>query len=235
MMIRITCPQCHTRCRLQSDQEISDSSQGRCPECKHIFIIPPGVNREKSPPDKNSVKAKNAGLKPGVKRFNLKNFLASTLPPRTKARFWIFSGLSLAILLSAVFWGPTEKTSPRSKLNVAAKTYPSTPTEPTKLNLDPLAQAKAIAQIKHHALVGDADIVLKDRQLQLALLVADSTPVTYAERLGRQFAHYLKEQLSKTAPQKQPPSIEVSVYYPGGTRIEVATNDQNGEEEVLPK
>ena len=234
--MRITCPQCHARCRLKSDNEINDSSQGKCPECDHIFIIPPGVNREKAATDDRSDKQKKAGFKPDFKIAGIKKIIALTPPSRKTSLFLVFSGLSLTILLTALFFGPREASSPRPRpgQEIASTTTSPTP-KPAKLSLTPQARAKAIAQIKHHALVGDADITIKNNQLQLALLVSGNTPVTYAERLGRQFAHYLKEQLTETHKQSREPPIKISVYYPGGTRIEVATNGQSGEEEVLPE
>ncbi|HIE07968.1 MAG TPA: hypothetical protein EYP64_07975 [Desulfarculaceae bacterium] len=115
------------------------------------------------------------------------------------------------------------KTVPEPKLKPAK-------TETVKLELAPETRARAIAQIKHHALVADADINIYDQQLQLALLVSEKTPVSYSERLGRQFVHYVKELIPKERPQ---PSFLISVYYPDGTRIEVTTNDQFLEEEVI--
>ena len=229
--MRITCPQCHTRCRVKTDTTINDASQGKCPECGHIFPIPPGVIREEPTTGNHSGKQKKAGFDPGFKIADIKSFLGRIPLTGKTSLFWVFSGLSLAILLAALFFGPGKASQPQR--DIAAKPSPTTAKQPTKPNLTP--QAKAIAQIKHHALVGDADISITNHHLQLALLVAGNTPATYAERLGRQFAHYLKEQLTATHQREREHIIKVSVYYPNGTRIEVATNDQSGEEEVLPK
>ncbi len=224
--MRITCPQCHTPCRLKNDTAINDASQGKCPECGHIFPIPPGVIREEPTTGKRSGKQKKAGFDPDFKIAAIKSFLGRIPPTGKTSLFWIFSGLSLAMLLAALFFGPEKTLRPQPDL--AAK-------QPTELNLTPQAKAKALAQIKHHTLVGDADISITDNYLQLALLVAGNTPTTYAERLGRQFAHYLKEQLTATDQPERKLIIKVSVYYPSGTRIEVATNDYRGEEEILPQ
>ena len=114
---------------------------------------------------------------------------------------------------------PKEKETPphHTEQNAAASSSFITTEPPAKLSLTPQARSKAIAQIKHHALVGDADISIAGNHLQLALLVAVNTPVTYAERLGRQFGHYLNEQLTATKHQTQKPAIKISVYYPSGT------------------
>ena len=233
--MRITCPQCHSRCRLKADTAISDTSQGKCPECGHIFNLPPGTSRQESTSSNHSNKAKKTGFDPGFKIPALGNFLRP-LPTSGKALlFWIISGLSLTLLIAALLIGQKATPPPGPGQYATVNASPVTAEPPAKLNLTPQARSKAITQIKHHALVGDADISISNNQLQLALLVSANTPVTYAERLGRQFAHYLKEQLTVTHEEKQKTAIKVSVYYPGGTRIEVTTNDQSGEEEVLPK
>ena len=233
--MRITCPQCHSRCRLKTDTAINDASQGKCPECGHIFHLPPGTSQEESTTSDHSGKAKKAGFDPGFKMPDIGNFLRPLLASRKALLFWVVSGLSLALLVAALLIGQKETPPPRPEQNAASSSSSATTELRAKLSLTPQARAKAISQIKHHALVGDADISVSDNQLQLALLVSGNTPVTYAERLGRQFAHYLREQLTATHKQEQKPAIKVSVYYPGGTRIEVTTNDQSGEEEVLPQ
>ncbi|MCK5540398.1 MAG: hypothetical protein KAI69_05670 [Deltaproteobacteria bacterium] len=224
--MRITCPQCHTRCRLKADTK-TNPSQGKCPECGHIFSIPPGVGREETDVGKSSEKLKKTGFGPG--------FLKSISISGKTSLFWIVSGFCLVILVSALLISPDKTPLPHPGQKVTSNASPTTTETPAKLSLPPDARSKAIAQIKYHALVGDAEISISGNQLQLALLVSGNTPITYAERLGRQFAHYLKEQLTATHQPNREPSIKISVYYPGGTRIEVATNDQSGEEEVLPK
>ena len=233
--MRITCPQCHSRCRLKTDKSISDSSQGKCPECGHIFPIPPGVNREDPTTDNRSAKQKKAGFVPGFKLPEIISFPKLLRSSGKTSLFWFFSGLCLIILLTVIFVGSRKTPPPRPEQSAASKSSPVAAKPPARLSLPPHAKAKAIALIKHHALVGDADINISDNQLQLALMVSGNTPVTYAERLGRQFAHYLKEQLADVKQASRETPIRISVYYPGGTRITVTTNDQSGEEEVLPK
>ena len=233
--MRITCPQCHTRCRLKDDTKTGNPSQGKCPECGHIFPIPPGVSREETDVGKSSEKLKKAGFGPGFRLFDIASFLKPIPASGKTLLFWIVSGFCLVILVSALLISPGKTPLPDPKQKVISNSSPTTIETPANLSLPPNARSKAITQIKYHALVGDAEISISGNQLQLALLVADNTPVTYAERLGRQFAHYLKEQLSKTKQLSQETPIKVSVYYPGGTRIEVATNGQSGEEEILPQ
>ncbi|MCD6535095.1 MAG: hypothetical protein J7L25_13620 [Deltaproteobacteria bacterium] len=232
----ITCPQCHSRCRLKNDTTTSDLSQGKCPECGHIFPIPPGINREPSAKNQTN-KTKQNGGKTGFKLPGIESLLR---PLRISGRttfLWLFSGFGVIILLAIIFIGSQKIPPPRIEKNLASSSIPAPAktTTTTKLSLPPQSMATAIAQIKHHALVGDADISITGNYLQLALLVAGNTPVTYAERLGRQFGHYLNEQLTATKQQKQMPAIKISVYYPSGTRIVVASNDQSGEEEILPQ
>lgn len=232
--MRITCPKCHSRCRLKSDTEISDLSQGKCPECGNIFPIPPGVIREPSTEERAN-KQKKAGCKTGCKLPDIENLLRPLRLSGRTSFLWLISGFCLIILLAVIFIGPQQTSPPEIKKNLTSSSSPTTAKTPTKLSLDPESKTKAIAQIKHHALVGDADISIADNHLQLALLVAGNTPAAYAERLGRQFAHYLKEQITATKRQKQTPDFKISIYYPSGTRITVATNNQSGEEEVLPQ
>ena len=230
--MRITCPQCHSRCRLKTDAGIGDLSQGKCPECGHIFTIPPSVSQEPAA-DNHSDKPKKAGFGFAFKLPDIASFPEFFLSSRKTPLFWLVTGLSLAILVIALFTD-SRKTPPlRLGQNAASSSSPTAAETPARLSLAAQARTKAIAQIKHHALVGDADISINGNQMQLALLVSGNTPVTYAERLGRQFAHYLKEQLTTTHRQDRKPAIKVSVYYPGGTRIAVTTNDQSGDEEVL--
>ena len=236
--MRITCPQCHSRCRLKNDMATSDLSQGKCPECGHIFPIPPGINREPSAKNQTN-KTKKTGCETGFK-LPIPNIesLPRALRFSGRASFlWLFSGFGVIILLAVIFIGAQKIFPPRIEKNLASSSVPAptkTPTT-TNLSLTPQSKATAIAQIKHHALVGDADISITGNHLQLALLVAGNTPATYAEQLGRQFAHYLKEQLTTPQLQKPEPAFKISVYYPSGTRITVATNNQSGEEEVLPQ
>ncbi|MCD6291958.1 MAG: hypothetical protein J7M09_00705 [Deltaproteobacteria bacterium] len=234
--MRITCPQCHSRCRLKNDSEISDSSHGRCPECGHIFLIPPGANREVSTADQSlNHKQKKAGSKTSFQGSDTTTFRKPFQLSGRASLLWLGSAICLIVLLTITLIGPGKTSHPKVE-NKPAPSSSSTIVETvTNLTLDHQAGIKAIAQIKHHALVGDADISIADDHLQLALLVAGNTPVAYAERLGRQFVHYLKEQLTKTRQTPQKPAIQISVYYPGGTRIAVATNDQSSEEEVLPQ
>lgn len=232
--MRITCPQCHSRCRLKSDTAISGLSQGKCPECGHIFPIPPGVNQEPSAEDQTR-KQKKAESKTGFKRPDITTLLKPLRLSGRASWLWIISCFCLSIILAVIFIGPAKISPPKIEKQTASSSSPTTAKAATNLSLTPQTTAKAISQIKHHALVGDADISITGDHLQLALLVAGNTPVAYAERLGRQFAHYLKEQLTATKQQTQTQDFKISVYYPSGTRIVVASNDQSGEEEVLPQ
>ncbi|MBN2808362.1 MAG: hypothetical protein JXR80_02590 [Deltaproteobacteria bacterium] len=237
----ITCPQCHTRCRLKNDQTIPDSGLGTCPKCNHTFIIPPGTIQDERDGNDLAAGPKKAGLKPGFKIADMKNLSDWLASAGKKTGLWIFAGLGLALLLSTFFFwpkgvsGPESETRPEQEARIETKPALSRPTPEIPLKLATATKAKVIALIKHHALVGDADISVCGGQLQLALLVAGKTPATYAERLGRQFANYLQAQLAAVPQPSQPFPVAVSVYYPEGTRIEVTTTDQGGEEEVLPK
>ncbi len=234
--MHITCPQCHIRCRLKTDTEINDSSQGKCPECGHIFIIPPGTVRENPTNGERSEKSKKTWFTPSFKTADITKIFHNPIQAFRKIPFvWLISGLAAAVILSTFFFG-SENTQPtHPQQNLSAKRAHAIPPALTKPSITSVARTKAIDQIKHHTLVGDADISIANNQLQLALLVAGNTPVAYAERLGRQFAHYVKAQLTATDQPRQKPDIKVSVYYPSGTRIEVATNDQSGDEEILPQ
>lgn len=228
------CPKCHTRCRLKADT-IGNPSQGKCPGCGHIFTIPPGIDPEEVNVDNSSEKLRKTGFGPGPKLSDTANFPKSTPTSGKTSLFWIVSGFCLIILVTALLVSPRKAPQPQPEQKVTSNASPTTIETPAILSLPSDARNKAISQIKYHALVGDADISISKNQIQLSLMVSGNTPITYAERLGRQFAHYLKEQLTATHQQNQEPSIKVLVYYPGGTRIEVATNNRSGEEEVLPE
>jgi len=238
-MIRLTCPECHSRCRLKTEQSKQNFSYGRCPACGHRFPLPATGDQQdiiKIEPDKSQKE----------NRKQLKRIWKDVTRERTlgliKNPLFISSlGLVLVLLLLAISLRSNRPVTSIQKNNqtqintLRGKTAPESELKPAKtetveLELTPETRARAIAQIKHHALVADADINVYDQQLQLALLVSDKTPVSYSERLGRQFVHYVKELIPKEQPQ---PSFLISVYYPDGTRIEVTTNNQFLEEEVI--
>ena len=222
--MRITGPQCHSRCRIKGNTAISDLSQGKCPECGHLFPIPPGLNRGAS----TSTGARTVNQPTTATHFK-------SLQLSRASWIWLISGFCLTALLAIIFVVPAKTPPQKIKKNLASSSSQTTAKTPTKSSLTPEAQAKVITQIKHHAQVGDANISIAGDQLQLALLVTTNTPVIYAERLGRQFAHYLQAQITTTEQQQQKPAIKISVYYPSGTRIAVAANNQSDEEEVLPQ
>ena len=208
--IQITCPSCHTRCQLKGEAGKSLASRGKCPECGHIFPIPPGLKESGE---------NGAGT--------------SEISDRHRYRRFLPAGLVLLFLAGA---GLLFALSPHPVPKPPATTTATTPTPPATaipLSLDPEIRSETLARIRQHALVGDAGIRLEHDRYRLSLLVSRNTPPTYAEELGRQFAFYLERRLQQKAAPVFP--IEVSVYYPGGTRLEVARHQHDGEEEVLPQ
>ncbi|MCK5914858.1 MAG: hypothetical protein KAG92_01865 [Deltaproteobacteria bacterium] len=155
--------------------------------------------------------------------------------------FPVFAGLMLALLFILIRLNsnrpvtppitPVVKESqPEISLPQAQTTLEPTVEKPVEIQLDPETKTRAIDSIKHHALVADAAINIRDQQIQPALLVSSKTPVTYAKSLGRQFAHYIKEIIPGNQPK---PVFLVSVYYPDGSRIEVTNNNKVLDEEII--
>jgi hypothetical protein len=239
-MIRLTCPECHSRCRLKSDETSHNFSYGRCPACGHRFPLPPADEQHNIVPtgsEKSGADNRNqwGKIRKAVVKAKITELIRNPL-------FISACGLIMALLLLTIsltsnrevtVTSTTKKTSLKTTISksqaVPSPTLQTVKLKPVKLKLDLETGARAIAQIKHHALVADADINIHDQQLQLSLLVSDKTPVSYSERLGCQFVHYVKELI----PKEQHPSFLVSVYYPDGTRIEVTINDQFPEEEII--
>ncbi len=238
-MIRLTCPECQSRCRINRDRLTDITSHGRCPQCGHRFPLPPSVGKIDN--EQNEFENINGTQEKNFSEI-LKVFIRKKIPGLIKNPFFIApAGIGLALILLIIFISsdrpepPLAKESRKSVSTVKTQTIPAPQTktaivEVEEFRLDPQIRTRAITQIKHHALVADADIILDDQQLQLALLVAGNTPPSYSERLGCQFAHYIKELIPKGRPQ---PSFLVSVYYPDGTRLEVPICDQPFEEEII--
>jgi hypothetical protein len=204
--IQITCPHCRTRCRLKGEAGKTPASRGKCPECGEVFPIPPGVRKNPEDTTDTSGSPKNRNLR-------------------------IAAGLLALLLVGGGLWAASDYHQPEPPARTAA---PARPAAKPGLDLDPGLKSELITRIKQHALVGDAGISLdrKRGRYRLYLLVSRNTPPTYAGELGRQFAYYLEQQLKKNS--APVPPIKVSVYYPGGTRLEVARNQHDGEEELLP-
>jgi len=227
-MIRVICPKCHSRCRLRKDLLSSNINRGKCPKCGHFFSLPKLGNRTND---------KELSQKPG-KKYVPDSFRTRTL--------LICSGVILLLFCVIIFSSAKHTTThtpqkkykdnPAKKIHAAATSKPSAkkavspkPVSET-LQLDLQAKNRAILSIKHHALVADAEITSRDQEIQLALLVSDKTPITYASSLGRQFAHYVKELIPADQPK---PTFKVSVYYPDGTRVVVTTSNETKDEEVI--
>jgi len=207
----LKCPHCQARCRIKNNSgNVSSSGLGKCPSCGRLFPVPPGLR--KAP-------AKTATEKP-------ENSTRQFQPGRIILACVIICGL----LATALYTG--FKTAQKSRRPATPRTDKKTFARPP---LPPALADRAIAHIKQHALVGDAAIsVAADGRLFLSLMVTANTPAAYAERLGQQFAYYLEKQYRQDLKLTTPPPLSVSVYYPAGTRIEVAISSHDGEEEVLP-
>jgi predicted Zn finger-like uncharacterized protein len=237
-MIHLTCPECHSRCRLRKDQLNSSINQGKCPNCGHFFPIPPlgeKFDDEQYPTQDNTAESRQIISAKLKEKF--KYYLQTPLVP-------VAAGLILVLFCIIILFGsnhPVTSTPEKRQQVISVQKTHITPEAtdenpvgakitPAVLEISQEGRTKAITSIKHHALVADANINIENQQLQLALLVSDKTPVTYAEKLGRQFTHYVKEIIPDNLPE---PTFLVSVYYPDGTRVEVTTNDEIQDEEVI--
>ena len=212
--IRITCPGCHTRCRLRLEPGKNPASHGKCPECGEVFPIPPGLR-------------KDCEQEARARRMPRKLLLAGLLLLLPAAAFFFFNPAPSSAP------GIPAADAPLAAPGRATETPAATGAPTATLRLDPALRSTVIARIKRHALVGDAGIAVDRNRYRLFLLVSRNTPPGYAEELGRQFAAYLENQLQKrSAPI---PPLEVAVYYPGGARLEIARSRHDGEEEILPR
>lgn len=246
-MIRLTCPECQSQWYLDKNQTDGSFSHGRCPECGHLIPIPPASelqNNQLRP--ENKAKSHNFADSPGQKipstRQKCKSSSKKQLFHYIKTPlFPVFAGLMLALLFIVIQLNSYRAVTPpitpavkESKPEISSPqshiTLDPAAEKPVELQLDPEAKTKAIDLIKHHALVADAAINIRDQQIQPALLVSSKTPATYAKSLGRQFAHYIKEIIPDNQPK---PVFLVSVYYPDGSRIEVTSNNKVLDEEII--
>ncbi|RLB73273.1 MAG: hypothetical protein DRH03_03470 [Deltaproteobacteria bacterium] len=239
--MRLTCPHCQSLCRLKDDRLNSRAKQGRCPNCGNLFPLPPN-NIEQTPTtnhqqpaieraETNKTNQPESNDKNSAQ--NSKHYLQELTRPTIKtSALLLFTGLCLTLSL-AIFLTSSNKPLPAAK-EKQQKNTSQTHTQPEPkitLQLSQKTRDKTISLIKHHALVTDASININRQQFELALLVSGKTPVSYSERLGRQFAHYIKTELTTNDRTKS--TFLVSVYYPDGTRVEVTTNDNNMDEEII--
>jgi len=227
--MRLTCPHCQSLCRLKDDRLNSRVKRGKCPNCGNLFPLPlrsdsqtPGTSKQQPISDLVKIdKTKQPEFNDKTSEQNSKNYFQKLTRPTIKtSALLLFTGLCLTLSL-AIFLTFSNKPLPSAKEKQPEIT----------LQLSQKTRNKTISLIKHHALVTDASIYINRQQFELAILVSGKTPVSYSERLGRQFAHYIKTELSKNDRTKS--AFQVSVYYPDGTRVEVATNDNNMDEEII--
>jgi hypothetical protein len=245
--IRIICPHCHTRCRLQQRTGQKPVSQGKCPECGKPFPIPPGIRsspekhpKGKSLPARLKTTTGNDSEQPATPtsankvQSNAKKIIPEQLVDNPLT--WLGAGMLLMLGIALILILAPSRTPATIATETTLPTKAATQiksSKPALVSIPDKVRKQAITRIKEHALVGDAAIYPENERIDLALLVNPNTPPTYAERLGRQFAYYFRKQFG-TISQPVPP-LEVSVYYPTGTRIKVAVSHHNGEEEVLPE
>ena len=241
--MRLTCPHCQSLCRLKDDRLNSRAKRGKCPNCGNLFPIPANeieqgaasANRQTTlkQSSKNSRHDRNLSADSPTEPNSQKNFLKQTRPTIRSPLSLTITGISLLIILLAITLlnlNQPNRAPQKKRAKAIAQPRPVPLPAPT-LELAPTLKTKVISLIKHHALVTDAGININKQQFELALLVSEKTPVSYSERLGRQFAHYIKNEL--TPDNKAKATFMVSVYYPDGTRIEVTTNDNNMDEEII--
>ncbi|MBN2705865.1 MAG: hypothetical protein JXR89_05425 [Deltaproteobacteria bacterium] len=232
--MKITCPRCHNQCFLQEKTGPRDNATLVCPTCGHSIIIPPGTLRrqgQKTDPQ-TSTKKSQEDLKPQKPVFRESPELRR-LSSSPNLLFWLLSGIGLIFLAIILMLGPQERrlsenTTKQDSSTLATTAVGTSPPPPNQQK-----QQEALRLIKKHALVRDADISSVNNTLHLALLVTDKTPVSDAERLGRSFAHYLFDGIDIGEMPQNP--VQISVYYPQGSRVTVAINKitHEKEEEIL--
>ena len=237
--MRLACPHCQSLCRLKEDRLNSRAKQGRCPNCGNLFQIPPNSYEQipdanKQQPILDQVKTdKQPKSRDKTSEQNFKNHFQRLSRPTVKSpALVLITGLCLTLSIVIIIFNlnrPAPAVNEKQPKNISqTRTQPES--ELTQ-QLSLKSRNKTISLIKHHALVTDASININKQQFELALLVSAKTPVSYSERLGRQFAHYIKTEL--TTNDKAKATFRVSVYYPNGTRVEVTTNDNNMDEEII--
>lgn len=233
--MHLTCPHCQSLCRLKNDRLNSRAKRGRCPNCGNLFPLPPSFDKQQPISDRPKIeKTKQREPNNKISERNHKNYFQKLPLPTIKTSvLLLFTGLCLSLSL-AIFLTNPNKSLPVKKENLQKNTsHTHTQSKPKiPLQLSQKTKNKTISLIKHHALVTDANININQQQFELALLVSGKTPVSYSERLGRQFAHYIKTELTANDCAKS--TFLVSVFYPDGTRIEVTTtDDDNMDEEII--
>lgn len=239
--MRLTCPHCQSLCRLKNDRLNNRAKRGKCPNCGNLFPIPPsadkqtpGTGQQQSTADlKETNETKQQKFNKHTSELNFKNYFQKLTQPTIKATaLLLFTGLCLTLSLTFFLTSsnkPLPKANKKQPKNISQTHTQSKPEIP--LRLSQKTRDKTISLIKHHALVTDASIYINQQQFELAILVSGKTPVNYSERLGRQFAHYIKTEI--TTNDRAKATFRVSVYYPDGTRVEVTTNDDNMAEEII--
>ncbi len=240
--MRLICPHCQSPCRLKDERLNSRAKRGKCPNCGNLFPLPPNDSKnnhargKQQPPLKQAAKNNLHNPQPAHRLTEQTRRDKTPNQTRRTKKFPLsitITGVSLLFILLAVTLLNLKQSRPLSPKNRAVTLihHQTAPRPHPTLKLSSATKNKVISLIKHHALVADAGINVNHQQFELALLVSGKTPVSYSERLGQQFAHYLKNEL--TPENKAKASFKISVYYPGGTRIEVTTNNHNMDEEII--
>lgn len=215
----ITCPECRRRCRVMEDDAKSPEGRGKCPECGHVFIIPPGAA------DKPGRQQKGNEAKPHSTADNV-SFPASLF--KNNYKIWVGTAVILLLTVaSGLLLFPAKEVAPERTIP------PANSRQMVSNRLDQHEAALLAEQMRKDPLVGDAAIDFDSGTYFPFLLVTAKTPASSATVLGRRFAHLLREKLP--AEQKAKAQIEVSVYYPDGSRLLVACHDDFWEEEILPQ
>lgn len=230
--MKVNCEYCQARCRIDESKIPAAGGFVRCPSCHKVFFLNPEDARiqeqDQTPeatllPDEN--KTEPQAEKPSVSEV-MADKLAVKPKPATKSttirlqRFITSRPLAISIAVTVlieimllILWGTGHQPVIQSKSSSL-----SIPVISIQI------KNQVIQEITSHSLVGDAAINQQGNELSLALLVDQSTPPTYALKLGRQFVENLKRLTGTGKADKNLtyyPSYQfhLFIYYPNGKEV----------------
>ncbi|NIA19101.1 MAG: hypothetical protein GWP07_01495 [Xanthomonadaceae bacterium] len=222
--MKVYCEYCQARCRIDESKIPAAGGFVRCPACQKIFFLNPEEARVKEEaqipeatllPDVSETEPQEE-KPPASEVITDKPTVPAATKPATKSttsklqRFITSRPLAISIaitilieVLLLVLWGTGQQPVIQSKSSSL-----SIPIVSIQI------KNQAIKKIATHSLVGDAAINQQGNELSLALLVDQSTPPSYALKLGRKFVETLKKLTDYPSYQ-----FHLFIYYPNGKEV----------------
>jgi predicted Zn finger-like uncharacterized protein len=232
--MKVYCEYCQARCRIDESKIPATGGFVRCPSCHKVFFLSPEDSRiqEQDQTPETTLLPEEHEIEPQAEKLSVSEVMADKTAvqpkpkPATKSTTIrlqkLITSRPLAISIAVtilieimllILWGIGRQPVIQSKSSSLSIPIIS-------------AQIKnqVIQKITSHSLVGDAAINQHADELSLALLVDQSTPPTYALKLGEQFVENVKRLTGTGKTDKNLtdyPSYQFNlfIYYPNGKEV----------------